>query len=223
MDQLELLSKSRHVVEWADGYGEVPEKALIEKILWKSWKVTRSKNSFMPYTVHVLGPEKVAEKKKIWEKTKVQDVMMNEKNKDYVHPATSNNKLFEQLASAPYTIVMTQRICEPNPLYQRHIEDGAYYEQMDNDAKNAQMVGCVETGMFYSNFTAFALEEGLDTSCILCFSEKMADWKDVDYVDQPPLMLVTIGKCKQSRREWLNDRDSADDKKPEPETVINWV
>ena len=44
MNQLELLSKSKHVIEWSD---EVPDKALIEKILWNTWKVTRSKNSFM--------------------------------------------------------------------------------------------------------------------------------------------------------------------------------
>jgi len=220
MNQLELLSKSKHVIEWSD---EVPDKALIEKILWNTWKVTRSKNSFMPYHVNVLGPDKTAEKTSIWEKTKVNDVLMNEKNKDYVHPATSNNKLFEQLASAPYTIVMSQRICEPNPLYKRHIEGGGYYEQMDNDAINGQMCALIETGMFYSNLTAFALEEGLDTSCILCFSIDMKDWEDLDFVKECPLLLVTIGKCKESRREWLNDIDSADDKKPEPETVINWV
>ena len=44
MDQLELLDKRRHCMSFTD---TPPDKALIEKILWKSWKVTPSKNSFM--------------------------------------------------------------------------------------------------------------------------------------------------------------------------------
>ena len=58
---------------------------------------------------------------------------------------------------------------------------------------------------------------------LLCFSINMKDWEDLDFVKECPLLLVTIGKCKESRREWLNDVDSADDKKPEPNEVIRWI
>ncbi len=60
---LHLLNKRRHVFEYDSE--NIPEKQLIEDLLWKVWKVTPSKNSFMPYYCYVLGPDKVEEKNKI--------------------------------------------------------------------------------------------------------------------------------------------------------------
>ena len=56
MTQLDLLDERRHVKVY-DGES-IPDKELIEKILWRAWKVTPSKNNFMPYHVNVLGPER---------------------------------------------------------------------------------------------------------------------------------------------------------------------
>ena len=166
MDQLELLDKRRHCMSFTD---TPPDKALIEKILWKSWKVTPSKNSFMPYHVNVLGPDKAAEKKSIWQKSQNNNDTMNAKN--FGAPSsTENNRFFEHLSSAPYLLVFSQRVCEPNGFIAKNVEGGAYYEQMHEDEVNNNMQSVsVEVGMFHSNLTAFALEEGLDTSCILCF------------------------------------------------------
>ena len=57
---------------------EAPDKKIIEDILWKAWKVTGSKNNFMPYQVNVLGPDKVEEKLNIWNKSKANKKMTNE-------------------------------------------------------------------------------------------------------------------------------------------------
>ena len=59
MDALELLDKRRHVKVYSL---KDPGKELIEKLLWKAWKVTPSKNNFMPYHCNVLGPEREQEK-----------------------------------------------------------------------------------------------------------------------------------------------------------------
>ena len=67
MTQLDLLDERRHVKVY-DGES-IPDKELIEKILWRAWKVTPSKNNFMPYHVNVLGPERASEKESIWMKS----------------------------------------------------------------------------------------------------------------------------------------------------------
>ena len=28
----------------------------LKEVLWQAWKTTPSKNSFMPYSIHVIGP-----------------------------------------------------------------------------------------------------------------------------------------------------------------------
>ena len=59
---------------------------------------------------------------------------------------------------------------------------------------------------------------------VVCFANTgQENDATLDFVKECPLLLVTIGKCKESRREWLNDVDSADDKKPEPNEVIRWI
>ena len=52
MTQLDLLDERRHVKVY-DGES-IPDKELIEKILWRAWKVTPSKNNFMPYQQMIL-------------------------------------------------------------------------------------------------------------------------------------------------------------------------
>ena len=66
---LHLLNKRQHVFEYDTD--NIPEKQMIEDLLWKVWKVTPSKNSFMPYYCYVLGPDKVDEKNKIWLKSAI--------------------------------------------------------------------------------------------------------------------------------------------------------
>ena len=59
---------------------DIPEKQLIEDLLWKAWKVTPSKNNFMPYHCNVLGPDKVKEKHSIWKKSQQNKKEINEHN-----------------------------------------------------------------------------------------------------------------------------------------------
>lgn len=53
MSTFDLLEKRRHVRKYRTD--KHPPYELIEKLLWKTWKTTPSKNNFMPYNCHVLG------------------------------------------------------------------------------------------------------------------------------------------------------------------------
>ena len=223
MTQLQLLNKRQHVMAYDTD--DVPEKQLIEDLLWKAWKVTPSKNNFMPYHCNVLGPERVAEKHSIWMKSVKNKKEINEKNiKD--HKEDGYNPYFEHLSTAPYLLVFTQRVCEPNEYYRKTIEKGDYYEQMHEDQISSMLrTTAVEVGMWMANLSAFALEKGLNTSTIACFPyrEDNSEWEDLPWVEHPVVLLGSIGKAKQYRRESMNEIQKKDDQKPEPETIIKWI
>ena len=170
MTQLQLLNKRQHVMAYDTD--DVPEKQLIEDLLWKAWKVTPSKNNFMPYHCNVLGPERVAEKHSIWMKSVKNKKEINEANiKD--HKEDGYNPYFEHLSTAPYLLVFTQRVCEPNEYYRKTIEKGDYYEQMHEDQISSMLrTTAVEVGMWMANLSAFALEKGLNTIKIDSNNEK---------------------------------------------------
>ena len=141
MTQLDLLDERRHVKVY-DGES-IPDKELIEKILWRAWKVTPSKNNFMPYHVNVLGPERASEKESILIKSVKNKKSINEPNIPKYHADYSEkhkvwkedgyNAYFYHLKSAPYLLVFTQRVCTPNDYYRKSIEGGDFYEQMHED------------------------------------------------------------------------------------------
>ena len=201
---------------------DIPEKQLIEDLLWKAWKVTPSKNNFMPYHVNVLGPDKVEEKHKIWLKSVGHKKDIDEKCNNY---EKGNNPFFKHLDSAPYLLVFAQRVSEPNEYYRKRLEEGDYYEQMHEDQiDNIMGTTTIEVGMWMANLSAFALEKGLNTSTIACFPYKpMSAWGDLPWVKHPVVLLGSIGKAKEFRRESMSDIEKKDDKKPEPETIIKWI
>ena len=219
---LNLLNRRQHVFLYDEE--NIPEKKLIEDLLWKAWKVTPSKNSFMPYHCNVLGPDKVNEKHSIWQKSMMNKKQINEKEiKD--HKEDGYNPYFKHLSSAPYLLVFTQRVCKPNAYYQRSIDEGDYFEQTDSKKVESMIrTTATEVGMFMANLSAFALEKGLDTSTIACFPySNLKAWSDLPWVKYPVVLLGSIGKAKEFRRESMSDIEKKDDKKPEPETVIRWI
>jgi len=221
---LHLLNKRQHVFKYDTE--NIPEKQLIEDLLWKAWKVTPSKNSFMPYHCNVLGPDKVNEKHSIWQKSMANKKAINEREiKD--HKEEGYNPYFKHLSTAPYLLVFTQRVCKPNAYYQRSVDGGDYFEQMDpRPVKIESMVRttATEVGMFMANLSAFALEKGLDTSTIACFPySNLKAWSDLPWVKYPVVLLASIGKAKMYRRDRMGQEESKMDKKPEPEEVIRWI
>ena len=219
---LNLLNRRQHVILYDEE--NITEKKLIEDLLWKAWKVTPSKNSFMPYHCNVLGPDKVNEKHSIWQKSMMNKKQINEKEiKD--HKEDGYNPYFKHLSSAPYLLVFTQRVCKPNAYYQRSIDEGDYFEQTDSKKVESMIrTTATEVGMFMANLSAFALEKGLDTSTIACFPySNLKAWSDLPWVKYPVVLLGSIGKAKLYRRNRMGQEERKMDMKPEPEEVIKWI
>tara|TARA_Y100001937_G_C7091576_1_gene318008 strand:- start:115 stop:819 length:705 start_codon:yes stop_codon:yes gene_type:complete len=233
MDAYELLSKRNHIHKYEKD--KIPPKELIDDLLYKTWKTTPSKNNFMPYHVNVLGPEHVDEKASITKKCMANKKEINEDkipkhySKDHGDKweEDGSNPSFIHINTAPYVLVFTQRICEPNPFYARAIRKGDFYEQMHEEyIGEIQRTTSVEIGWFMAHLTALALEQGLDTSTLLCFPYHTKTWnkgwEDIPWVKYPVVLLGSIGYKKETRRQFLNPWADANDKKPEKETVIKW-
>ena len=189
----------------------------------------------MPYHVNVLGPEHVDEKASITKKCMVNKKQINEEkipkhySKDHGDKweEDGSNPSFIHISTAPYVLVFTQRICEPNAYYAETIRRGDFYEQMHEEYfGEIQRTTSVEIGWFMSNLTALALEQGLDTSTLLCFPYHSKTWnkgwEDIPWVKYPVVLLGSIGYAKQTRRQYLSFWARNNDKKPEKETVVKW-
>ena len=235
MDIFTHLNKRAHVMKY-DG-DKVPPKEQVDDLLYKTWKVTPSKNNFMPYHCNVLGPEKVSEKHTRRTKCMRNKKKINETNihKHYTHLAEDranwkedgHNPYFEHINSSPYLLVFTQRVCEPNLFYADSIARGDFYEQMHEEhIPELLRTAAVEVGMFMANLGALALEQKLNTSTIICFpyhrNTWTRGWEDLPWVKYPVILLGSIGYKQELRREHMSDYSSKRDKKPEKETVIQW-
>ena len=232
MDAYELLSKRRHIHKFDTE--KIPPKEQIDDLLYKAWKVTPSKNNFMPYHVNVLGPEHVSEKESIIKKCQLNKKRTNEarvpvhySDKFPTWEEDGTNATFLHLKTAPYVLVFTQRICEANKYFADCISRGDFFEQMHEEyIPEMVRTTCTEIGWFTSNLTNLCLEQGLDTATLLCFPYYTKtwnrDWEDIPWVKYPVLLLCSLGYSKQSRREFMHPVSRARDKKPEKETVVIW-
>lgn len=227
MEAFQLLSKRRHINKFSE---KAPDEELIKKLIWQTWKVTPSKNNFMPYKVHVLGPECVKEKQKVLAMAQLNKKRTNERSnvmeiKNYEEDGFNQN--FEFLSTVPYLLVCTQRVCEPNEYIRIGIAEGNnIYEQMhESMLDDVIKTASTEVGMFKANLTALCLEQGIDTSCIACFPHHPEPWQEVglDWVEYPVILLIGIGYCEESRQDRMRQDEKDGDKKPELETVVNYI
>ena len=223
LNLLQLLDKRRHVKVYDTE--DIPEEELIKDLLKKTWKVTPSKNNFMPYHCNILGPDKKSEKHSIWMKSvnhcketnEKETTIKSEKDIEY-------NPYFEHINTAPYLLVFTQRPSPPNDYYKEAIQRGNYYEQMHT--KDVDLIlpdVSIEVGMFMANLSAFALEKDLHTSVLICFPHKFSRWSDMPWVKHPVILLGSIGKVKEFRRDSMSDKEKRQDTKPGPEIVLKWI
>lgn len=229
MDILELLDKRRHIRVFDTE--RVPSKDVIKECLHKAWKVTPSKNNFMPYHVNVIGPENKELKDKIHELCR-----FNQKRKIVAANVNNNTKNFEPdrpnpnfyfYSTVPYLLVISQRVCEPNPYTAERIKihcSNDIYEQMHaKKFKNFQTCAAVEIGIFGAYATAFLLEKGIDTNYIKCYPHEMEKWKDFTFVEGPVMLIMGVGYRKITRRDAMTQLDRAKDYKPDPEEIIRFV
>jgi hypothetical protein len=226
MNLLKLLDSRRHV--WDFDTNKIPLESVVKKCLHKAWKVTPSKNNFMPYHVNVIGPKDKVYKDKIHALSRLNKKRTNEKynvNNIENFEEDGSNPNFSFYNTAPYILVFSQRVAQPNPyIADAIINENDIYEQMHASMfANFQTTAAVEIGMFMQNATAFFLEQGIDTTYIKCYPAELEEWADFPFIEGPVLLLAGLGYCEFSRRDSMSEKAKASDYKPEPNEIIRFI
>lgn len=188
--------RKRRAVKKYDTEADI-SAATIDLLLQKAWKVTPSKNNFMPYTIHVLGPKEHHYKKSVFE-----NCMSNEGRVDGTNiqqKYQSQLPFYGNILSCSYLLIFTLRLEDQPNLYQRDaMRRGCKFEwtselTLDNGYPGASL----EVGMFSDIFGGLCVEKGLDVSSVLCFQRRLSAWQDLPFVNRKPILLMTVGKAKE--------------------------
>tara|TARA_B110000503_G_scaffold66935_1_gene104993 strand:+ start:280 stop:981 length:702 start_codon:yes stop_codon:yes gene_type:complete len=227
------LKNYKYVSQYSENNINICED--IEKALRSAWQYTPSKNNFMPYKVHVLGPKHKQEKELVYWKCLANETKVNknpittmEGLKQYeadMYPIWPPN--YRNIRSAPYLLMFTQRVEDKLNSMQEHLVEQKkfVYEQMATHGPNkeiAQTLAYLEIGMFASTFANVCLGKGIDVSFIKCFSTNLNAWTEPEFsfLDSGPLLLMTAGIGTQYRRDPMpKDKDL----KPDFNRIVNIV
>ena len=186
----EIFEKRYQVYHYKD---IVPEESLVKNLITKTFKLVSSKQNIMPYKVHILGPNCIDEKQKIYEHVKK------------VTGGSHNHNI-----KAPYNLIFTTRlVTKPSHHVQKLIDEG--HDQPCTDPKKYKKDKhniSLEIGMFAKVLTGLCLENNLGVSYQLCF-------KDWQYENEEVLFSMQLGYPSHQRIE-------KGDYKPDIDEVINF-
>ena len=95
-------------------------KETVERLLHKTWRATSSKNNFMPYSVHVLGPDKAEEKILVWNKCVAKQQHSEDqaaKEGKIKQAQTIVNPYYNLSKKNSYLLIFTARVCDKPTRY----------------------------------------------------------------------------------------------------------
>jgi|TARA_B110000495_G_scaffold60709_1_gene51584 hypothetical protein len=223
----EHLDKRKHVYEYRQD--DIPSQNTIEDLLRKTWKVTPSKQNVMPYKISVLGPDANITKQKVYNKVVSNDKRMSVeglKEGAVTQTSTEINPHYRHILHNPYLIVFSQRVCSDkdiNPFYKSKIKTGQFMEQASEKwLGDIRSSTSFEAGLFAQNLASLCLEQDIHCSFTGCFSGNVKKWSDIDFVDYDVLMLMSLGKAKTFRREFMSQETSDQDYKTAFENVVKF-
>jgi hypothetical protein len=208
--------RKRRAVKHFDTKAEV-SPATIDLLLQKAWMVTPSKNNFMPYTIHVLGPEHQHYKKSVY-----LNCLSNEGRVDGTNTKQKYKNqapFYSNILSCSYLLIFTMRLEDQPNLYQRDaMRRGCKFEWTSEETLNNGYPGAsLEVGMFSDILGGLCLEKGLDVSSVLCFQRNLSTWTDLPFVNRKPILLMAIGKAK----EYIFPQPT--NRRPNFERIVNFV
>ena len=216
--------KYQYVVEY-DTEQHVDEK-LIRNLLQEAIFTTPSKNSMMPYRVHVIGPEDEFIRHRLYEKSRDNEDRINAKRTNVTGLSKLRRKgkkiyQYKNLYTAPYIFIFTQRlISKTNPYYQERLDKGFFYEQCA-DLKLSKSTALLEIGMFVHNFGMLCLKNNIDISHTRCLPAHY-DEPEFDFIQNPVLLVMTAGKGKIYRRDPPHGPSYDYDYKPSFDEVVTF-
>lgn len=205
----------------------------IDNALEYAWKVTPSKQNFMPYKVHVLSPEAEGHKQILYNKALIQQArgsgikIKNSKALQKYDQRLKNDDMqpfFRNLKTAPYVFIFAQRVeDEPNPFQQHNINYGLTYCQTENSDPghaHGKDIARIEIGMFSANLASHLLTNKIDVSFTQCFPGELDTWteKEFKFLKDDVLLIMTAGKGKIYRRD-LKSQEK--DLKPNFKRIVN--
>jgi len=211
----ETFKKRRAVLEY-DTASNIP-MAMINNLLRQAWQVTPSKNNFMPYTIHVLGPQHQHYKNLAY-----QNCLNNEGRSDgtdIIKKYAKYPPFYSNILSCSYLLIFTQRLEDQPNLYQIDaMRRGCTFECTKEETLEAAYTGAaLEVGMFSDVFGGLCQEKSIDVSSVLCFSRNLDYWSEFPFVTRKPIMLMTAGKAK------VYKGTNSINLRPEFERIVNFI
>ena len=201
------LNKRQHVYEYRSDC--IPEHEVVDEILRNAWQVTPSKQNIMPYQINVLGPGDLR-KRSIYRKVVGNHQMMEEAGVDEGAIAEVSGEInphYRHVLQNPYLLVFSQRVVpmrEVNTFYKEKIAQGHFMEQCSYAwVPQIKASTAIEAGLFAQNIAALCLEKDIHYSFTVCFPGKKEKWKDISFIKEEPLLLMSLGYKKTFRREYM--------------------
>jgi hypothetical protein len=200
----ELLSKRKQINVFNNNI--FPEKELINFLLEKTFNLVPSKQNLMPYEVLVLGPDKLEEKKKLY------NLASNMHSEDSEFTNTQSNHQLH----APYVLLFVRRYALPNARVLQYITKGHSYMACDFHRYEKDTMVPIEIGMFMLTLSGLCMENNIDVSYTGCLPSKKDLYKDFSFINENVCIAMSLGYEK------LYKKYPGDDK-PNISEVITWI
>lgn len=217
----DILNKWKFVHEFDSE--AVIEKNVIKDILYKAWKITPSKNNFMPYEIHVIGPNNWDINEKIYQTAHTKEINSNKRNPNPDGYEFNHNKA--SIKSSNYVLIFTPRVEDKPSRYQQLLHrKGCYMDAWTDEGVDIyKNVVYLEVGMFAQAITTMSMEQSIDTSYIISFENHKKYWSEFPFIKKNPCLIMTMGKGKNYRRDSLK-RSGLDkmDVKPDFERIVKF-
>jgi hypothetical protein len=220
----ETLKNRRYVLEY-DESAEIAESQ-IEFLLQKTWSVTPSKNNFMPYTVHVLGPKHKKYKELVFLNCASNEGLIDNVKDPLSLRYSKNPPKYSNILNCSYLLIFTMRLEDkPNEYQQMLINRGHKYEAVKNETLNdIYSSTSLEVGLFADALSGMCLEKEIDVSFTGCFHRDLSYWKNIPFVNRKPILLMTLGKAKSYYRENVHEDNMINkDYRPDYNRIVNFV
>lgn len=218
-DTLKLRKEAREF----DPNFKIPQD-LMDSMLKKTWEVTPSKNNFMAYTVHVLGPEHTEYKEEAYKLCYKNEGIRDEA--DMSRRYTDRLPQYANILTCSHLLIFTLRLeDQPSPYQIRSMVRGKRYEAVNDDTLRDMYPTCsLEVGMFVNALSGLCLENEIDVAFTLCFRKNIAEWAALPFVTKTPLLIMTLGKGVVYTRDFNKQFGNPSDfYRPNYERIVNFV
>ena len=214
-----LEYRKRRAVTEFDSTADI-QQSTIDRLLRHAWEVTPSKNNFMAYSIHVLGPKHQDYKNLVYQNCLGQESVADrvDASARYSDP-TRPPPFYSNILSCSYLLIFTMRLEDQPSLYhQDAMKRGHLFEAFDEKRLETIVPGVhLEVGMFADVFSGLCIEQELAVSYVGCFPRTMKEWKPLPFVTRMPLLLMLVGKAKQYKNQNRHNH------KPNYNRIVNFV